>query len=158
MHVLLYGSYTGKRYREATSAEIERTLSAPRLDHRTCPPGHGGDVFIAPAAGDEGFWSAWHARHPQPSAPAASIASDAENLKPRDRRALSRTALVALRLPSLTVAAGPTCGAQVPPELSTDVLRRGSVIGADLGDPRRLQSRVPTAPVMRWFRGGPKAS
>jgi len=80
MHVLLYGSYTGRRYREATSGEIERMLSAPRLDHRTCPPGYGGDVFIAPAAGDEGFWSAWHARHPRPSAPDASIASDAENL------------------------------------------------------------------------------
>ena len=80
MHVLLYGSYTRKRYREATSGEIERMLSAPRLDHRTCPPGSGGDVFIAPADGDEEFWSAWHARHPQPAAPAASIASDAENL------------------------------------------------------------------------------
>lgn len=79
MHVLLYGSYTRKRYREATSGEIERMLSAPRLDHRTCPPGHGGDVFIAPADGDEEFWSAWHARHPRPAAPAA-IASDAENL------------------------------------------------------------------------------
>ena len=79
MHVLLYGSYTGRRYREATSGEIERMLSAPRLDHRACPPGHGGDVFIAPAAGDEGFWSAWHARHPQPSAPGTSIATDAEN-------------------------------------------------------------------------------
>jgi hypothetical protein len=47
MHVLLYGSYTRKRYRKATSGEIERMLSAPRLDHRTCPPGNGGDVFIA---------------------------------------------------------------------------------------------------------------
>ena len=47
--------------------------------HRTCPPGSGGDVFIAPADGDEEFWSAWHARHPQPAPPAASIASDAEN-------------------------------------------------------------------------------
>lgn len=80
MHVLLYGSYTRKRYREATSGEIERMLSAPRLDHRTCPPGSGSDVFIAPADGDEEFWSAWHARHPQPAAPAASIADDAENL------------------------------------------------------------------------------
>jgi len=80
MHVLLYGSYTRKRYRKATSGEIERMLSAPRLDHRTCPPGSGGDVFIAPADGDEEFWSAWHARHPQPAAPAASIADDAENL------------------------------------------------------------------------------
>jgi hypothetical protein len=79
MHVLLYGSYTRKRYREATSGEIERMLSAARLDHRTCPPGHGGDVFIAPADGDEEFWSAWHARHPRPAAPAAT-ASDAENL------------------------------------------------------------------------------
>jgi hypothetical protein len=80
MHVLLYGSYTRKRYREATSGEIERMLSAPQLDHRTCPPGSGGDVFIAPADGDEEFWSAWHARHPRPAAPAASIASDAGNL------------------------------------------------------------------------------
>jgi hypothetical protein len=80
MHVLLYGSYTRKRYREATRGEIERMLSAPRLDHRTCPPGSGGDVFIAPADRDEEFWSAWHARHPQPAATAASIASDAENL------------------------------------------------------------------------------
>ena len=80
MHVLLYGSYTGRRYREATSGEIERMLSARRLDHRTCPPGHGGDVFIAPAADDEEFWSAWHARHPQPPASAGSIAAEAESL------------------------------------------------------------------------------
>src|SRR5260370_10644515 len=80
MHVLLYGSYTRKRYREATSGEIERMLSAPRLDHRTCPPGRGGAVLRAPADRDEEFWSAWHARHPQPAAPAASIASDAEDL------------------------------------------------------------------------------
>src|SRR6266851_626892 len=80
MHVLLYGSYTRKRYREATGGEIERMLSAPRLDHRTCPSGSGGDVFIAPADRDEEFWSAWHARHPQPAAPAVSIADDAENL------------------------------------------------------------------------------
>ena len=33
MHVMLYGSYTRKPYRQATSGEIERMLSAPRLDH-----------------------------------------------------------------------------------------------------------------------------
>ena len=81
MPVLLYGSYTRKRYREATSSEIERMLGAPRLDHRTCPPGRGGDVFIAPADDDdEGFWSAWHACHPQPPARAGSIAAEAESL------------------------------------------------------------------------------
>ena len=69
MDVQLYGSYTRRRYRAATSGEIERMLSAPRLDHRTCPPGRGGDVFIAPAGDDEEFWSAWHARHPQPPVP-----------------------------------------------------------------------------------------
>ena len=80
MHVLLYGSYTRTRYRPATGEEIERMLSAPRLDHRTCPPGRGGDVFIAPGDDDEEFWSAWHARHPQPAASAASITAEAATL------------------------------------------------------------------------------
>jgi hypothetical protein len=80
MDIQLYGSYTRRRYRTATSGETERMLSAPRLDHRTCPPGRGTDVFIAPADDDEEFWSAWHARHPQPSAPAASITADAASL------------------------------------------------------------------------------
>jgi hypothetical protein len=81
MDVQLYGSYTRRRYRAATSGEIERMLSASRLDHRTCPPGRGGDVFIAPADDDEEFWSAWHARHPQPPAPAAaSITAEAASL------------------------------------------------------------------------------
>ena len=81
MDIQLYGSYTTRRYRAATSGEIERMLSAPRLDHRTCPPGRGGDVFIAPADDDEEFWSAWHARHPQPPAPAAaSITAEAASL------------------------------------------------------------------------------
>ena len=80
MHVTLYGSYTRKRYREATSGEIEHMLSAPRLDHRTCPPGCGTDVFLAPADDDQEFWSVWHARHPQPEAPAASITAEAGNL------------------------------------------------------------------------------
>jgi len=81
MDVQLYGSYTRRRYRAATSDEIERMLSAPRLDHRTCPPGRGGDVFLAPAGDDEEFWSAWHARHPQPPEPAAaSTTADAASL------------------------------------------------------------------------------
>ena len=77
MDVQLYGSYTRRRYRAATSGEIERMLSAARLDHRTCPPGRGGDVFIAPAGDDEEFWSAWHARHPEPP-PAAPVSITAE--------------------------------------------------------------------------------
>ena len=80
MHVMLYGSYTRKRYRQATSGEIERMLSAPRLDHSCCPPGRDGDVFIAPAPDDEGFWSAWHARHPQPPPPAGNITAQAADL------------------------------------------------------------------------------
>ena len=88
MHVPLYGSYTRKRYREATSSEIERMLSAPRLDHRTCPPGHRGDVFIAPAAGDEGFWSAWHTRQPQPRTRRQHCRRGRE---PRPRRGCCRT-------------------------------------------------------------------
>jgi hypothetical protein len=80
MHVPLYGSYTRERYREATRGEIERMLSAPRLDHRTCPPGRGADVFLAPADDDQEFWSAWHARHPQPSEPTACITAEAGNL------------------------------------------------------------------------------
>ncbi len=81
MDVQLYGSYTTRRYRAATSGEIERMLSAPRLDHRACPPGRGGDVFLAPADDDEEFWAAWHARHPQPPAPgAASITAKAASL------------------------------------------------------------------------------
>ena len=80
MDVQLYGSYTRRHYRAATSGEIERMLSAARLDHRTCPPGRGGDVFIAPASDDEEFWSAWHARHPKPPAPAASITAEAASL------------------------------------------------------------------------------
>lgn len=81
MDVQLYGSHTRRRYRAATTGEIERMLRAARLDHRTCPPGLGGDVFIAPAGDDEEFWSAWHARHPQPPAPAdASITAEAASL------------------------------------------------------------------------------
>ena len=80
MQVMLYGSYTRKPYRQATSGEIERMLSAPRLDHSSCPPGRGGDVFIAPAGEDEGFWSAWHARHPLPPASAGSITAEAAGL------------------------------------------------------------------------------
>jgi hypothetical protein len=75
MYVMLYGSYTRKPYRQATSGEIERMLSTPRLDHSSCPPGRDGDVFIAPAGEDEGFWPAWHARHPLPPASAGSIAA-----------------------------------------------------------------------------------
>lgn len=80
MHVLLYGSYTRKPYRPATSGEIERMLSAARLDHLACPAGRGGDVFIAPAADDEEFWAAWHARHPQPETSAAGVAAEAASL------------------------------------------------------------------------------
>jgi len=80
MDVQLYGSYTRRRYRAATSGEIERMLRAARLDHRTCPPGRGGDVFLAPAGDDEEFWSAWHARHAQPPVPAASITAEAVSL------------------------------------------------------------------------------
>ena len=80
MHVMLYGSYTAKPYREATSGEIERMLSAPRLDHSSCPPGRGGDVFIAPAGQDEEFWPAWHARHPLPPASASSVVAEAAGL------------------------------------------------------------------------------
>ena len=80
MDVQLYGSYTTRRYRAATRDEIERMLRAPRLDHRTCPPGRGGDVFIASADDDEEFWAAWHARHPQPPVPAASITAEAASL------------------------------------------------------------------------------
>ena len=80
MDVQLYGSYTRRHYRAATSGEIEHMLSAARLDHRTCPPGCGTDVFLAPADDDQEFWSVWHARHPQPEAPAASITAEAGNL------------------------------------------------------------------------------
>ena len=80
MYVMLYGSYTRKPYRQATSGEIERMLSAPRLDHSSCPPGRDGDVFIAPAGEDEGFWPAWQARHPLPPASAGSIAAEAAGL------------------------------------------------------------------------------
>jgi hypothetical protein len=44
-------------------------------------------------------------------------ASSLHLVKPCHRRALSRTVLVALRLPSRRVAAGPTCGAQVSADL-----------------------------------------
>src|SRR6266566_2312128 len=81
MDVQLYGSYTTRRYRAATRDQIERMLRAPRLDHRACPPGRGGDVFLAPADDDEEFRAAWHARHPQPPAPAAaSITAEAVSL------------------------------------------------------------------------------
>lgn len=79
MNVLLYGSHSGKRYRQATRDEIERMLSAPRLDHRCCPPGTGTDVFIAPGDDDEQFWSARHARH-RHEAPAGDITAAAEKL------------------------------------------------------------------------------
>ena len=80
MHVLLYGSYSRERHRVATDAEIERMLRAPRVDDRSCPPGTGTDVFIAPAKDDREFWTAWRARHRQDAAPAADITNAASRL------------------------------------------------------------------------------